>query len=520
MIKQALSDAEFKIFSEYIEKKSGIYLDESKKGSLEISLILRMQNKGLKEYDKYYKYLLYGSHSTEEFKELLNLVTINETQFYRYPAQFNAFKNEILPSILRNKLLTNNKNLKIWSAGCSSGEEAYTIAMILRETIADLNSVDIEIFATDISKKVLSAAETGIYAPRTLRLLTPQQVSDYFTKLPNNKFKVNNNIGRMVKFSYLNLAEFSTTLFAGGFFDVIFCRNVMIYFKTATIKRMLEYFYKCLSNGGHFFVGHSESLFHYSSDFKPLTFRNAFIYKKDKGAAKKKEKPLPPKKEKPVTSYKPATKVSYKLEQKKKATAKATAGAGQAGQASKKIEVKTYAKHIDSQDEKELYNRAQNYFLHAKLEECQEVVNELRKKNPQSAEACVLQARILSERNNLAKAKEQLDQAKNLDPLLPESYFFSALILSREGKIEAAIAELKKALFLDKDFAPARYQLANLYRIRGQIKEAIREYSNAIDDLGNEKSKKMMPFYYGGFSTDLLLQSAKDYLAALKREVS
>lgn len=167
--KPNLTKEEFELFQKFIEENSGIYLDESKNESLRVSLLTRVMDKGFNNYKEYYRFLVYHPQGETEFFELLNLITINETSFFRNIPQFVALKEYVLPEIIRRK--RNNKTIRIWSAGCSSGEEPYSIAMAILNVLESLQGWNLEILGTDVCKEALDLAEKGVYGKKSVSLV-------------------------------------------------------------------------------------------------------------------------------------------------------------------------------------------------------------------------------------------------------------------------------------------------------------------------------------------------------------
>lgn len=276
---QELKQEDFLAIRDYIHERSGIFFAENKKYIIENRLTKRMNELGVKTYKDYF-YLMKYDTTQKEFNTLMNLITTNETSFYRNPPQLKAFSDEVLPLILEEKTEAKSKRLKIWSAGCSTGEEPYTIGMILNEKIRDINSWQIEILANDISEKVLYAARKGIYNDMTLRATDRFLVEKYFTREPEGH-RISDDIKRLVKFSHMNLTDTKKmSMFRDV--DIIFCRNVMIYFSDEVKKNIVRQFYHSLRPGGYFFIGHSESLHGISKSFKLVYFKNALVYNKEK----------------------------------------------------------------------------------------------------------------------------------------------------------------------------------------------------------------------------------------------
>jgi chemotaxis protein methyltransferase CheR len=277
-----LSLEDFVAFRDYIHEKSGIYFAENKKYLVENRLGKRMATLGLKSFRDYFYQVKYDT-SLKEFNMLMNLVTTNETSFYRNPPQLACFQQEVLPLIIAQKQQGGHgKRLKIWSAGCSTGEEPYTLGMILLEALGERNDWNIEIIANDISENVLYSARTAAYGEMSLRTTPLPIVNKYFTR-EGEKYCVTEPVKRLVKFSHLNLADRRKMAMMTDM-DFVFCRNVMIYFSDDVKKQIVKGFYNSLRPGGYLYIGHAESLHGISKAFKLVYFKNGLVYFKEAGA--------------------------------------------------------------------------------------------------------------------------------------------------------------------------------------------------------------------------------------------
>lgn len=265
-----------------MHEKSGMYFAENKKYLIENRLSKRMAALGIKSYKDYFYHVKYDT-TLKEFNMLMNLVTTNETSFYRNPPQLKSFQEEVLPLVIAKKRERNEpKRLRIWSAGCSTGEEPYTLAMIALEVIGETSGWQIEIIANDISEQVLYAARKGVFNEMTLRTTPPDIVRKYFTD-NGTSYTISEKVKRLVKFSQVNLSD-RRQMTQMNNFDFVFCRNVMIYFSDEVKKQIVKGYYNALGPRGYFFIGHSESLHGISRSFKLVYFKNALVYHKEENS--------------------------------------------------------------------------------------------------------------------------------------------------------------------------------------------------------------------------------------------
>jgi chemotaxis protein methyltransferase CheR len=264
-----LHPKDFEQISQIVYKQCGIRLSAGKEELVRSRLIKRLRALGLASFESYLQFIK-EDRTTQELHTMIDALTTNKTSFFRENQHFEYMRNRIIPD-----LKARSSRLRVWSAGCSSGEEPYTIAMILQEEWPNIHQADVRILATDISMRVLTKARAAEYEKENLKDIPPDYLSKYLTLLrstPTRVYGIQDKIKKMVRFAQLNLME---SWPMKGPFDVIFCRNVMIYFDSATQSRLVRRFYDLLIPGGHLLVGHSESLVANSCGFKyvqPATY--------------------------------------------------------------------------------------------------------------------------------------------------------------------------------------------------------------------------------------------------------
>jgi chemotaxis protein methyltransferase CheR len=277
--KQTMTPQDFKALRDFIYSKCGIYFSDSKQYFLENRLGRRLAELGIPSYQAYFE-RLQSSQGREEMRQLFNEVTTNETSFWRNPPQIEAFQKAVLPEVAKLARARGTTRVRIWSAACSSGEEPYTLAMVcMDERDLSLRGLSVEILATDISDKVLALAQEGQYGAYTLRNLTPQQMGRYFMDRGSDTFEVIPDLRKLVQFRNANLVDYATYKSLGTF-DVIFCRNVLIYFDETVKVQVLKGFHEQLNPNAYLMVGHSESIHAFGGGFELLHFSKAMGYRK------------------------------------------------------------------------------------------------------------------------------------------------------------------------------------------------------------------------------------------------
>jgi len=287
-----ITDEEFRLFRNLIYEESGIYLKETRKDFLENRLAMRLKATGMSSPYWYYKFVTEKKRT--ELLILLDILTINETSFFRNKPQMDFFRDKILPDVIHKKGHDTPKKLRIWSAGCSTGEEPYSIAMIVLDAMSNAPSYpplklrggrgsydggfewDVKIFASDLSLTVLETANRGEYEKDKINATVDEHyISRYFEK-NENRYRVKDEAKKMVVFDFHNLKNDNGI----SDLDIIFCRNVMIYFDLEEQKRLVNKFHQSLNPDGYLLIGHAESLQGMNTGFQFIYHNNGTAYKK------------------------------------------------------------------------------------------------------------------------------------------------------------------------------------------------------------------------------------------------
>lgn len=275
-----LSDGTFRKLRDFIYERAGIYFQDNKKYLLEGRIGKRLQILNISDYDLYLRLISQNGVMNKEITFLYDAITINETFFFRNEFQFQALEKTIVPEIIERQREGRRRGLRIWSAASSSGEEAYTIAMIYLEKLKPLfPNLEIEIIGTDISSSVIETAKKGVYREYSVRNMPKEYLRKYFIQ-DDSRFILKNDVKKLVRFDNLNLYEQSKMRLMRNF-DVIFCCNVLIYFDMSSKIRVISDLYNCLNFGGFLFIGYAESLHGISNAFKLVNFPKTVAYKKE-----------------------------------------------------------------------------------------------------------------------------------------------------------------------------------------------------------------------------------------------
>ncbi|MDT0355919.1 protein-glutamate O-methyltransferase CheR [Herbaspirillum huttiense F1] len=271
----SISAEDFERFREYFYRRSGIHFESTKRYFVDKRLIDRIQAAGCADFREYFSLLRFET-SGREWQRLVNEMTVNETYFMREHYQFDCMVQSMLPELVARK--PRGEPMRIWIMPSSSGEEAYTVAMYLLERWPELARWDVEIVSSDIDTRILAQAEAGLYSPRAVHQLPAAWLQKYFTREGEN-WRINRSLREVVAFTRVNLNE-RAEVAAYRNYDLVFCRNLLIYFDDASRRRAAEAFYDVLRPGGFICLGHSESMSRISSLFAIRKFAQAIVYQK------------------------------------------------------------------------------------------------------------------------------------------------------------------------------------------------------------------------------------------------
>jgi chemotaxis protein methyltransferase CheR len=255
-----------------IEERTGIHFDASRERFFSTRVLEHLRERGhVRGTD-----LLRAIRKTNvEYEALLERLLTQETTFFRYPAVYEAFEKRVLPELHVKKFWKNPRTLRVWSAGCSTGEEPYSIAITIMDTLSFAEAWEVEILATDIGRLALKHAERGVYAGRSIASVNEKQLAAHFAPV-NGGYQIKNRIRKMVNFAQMNLAS---PVYIGRM-DLIFCMNVLIYFSEERRHAMVQRFYEALEPGGYLFLGHSESISQMPVKFQAIVLGDCILYRK------------------------------------------------------------------------------------------------------------------------------------------------------------------------------------------------------------------------------------------------
>ena len=489
-----MNSAEYSIYKKKISEfvlthfaiqESGVNLH-----SLDYFISKRLKALGM-PISNYTDYLIQNYHENgEEIRLFLDEITVKETYFFRDLGQFQALIEYVLPALIEQKR-NRNESLRIWSAGCSTGEEPYTIAIILQEHFQNILDWDLLIRATDVNVMALQKAKQGIYRKHSFRGVSDFIKSKYFFTDGNSYF-LKDSIKSMVTFDYFNLASDTfLPVGRGNQWDIIFCRNVLIYFHRERIESLLKRFHAALHEKGFLFLGFSENIFLYSQDFESVHYENSFFYKKKSRVRK------------PIRE--PHIQKPFQRRPKLRTTEKRQ---NRSGSRTPQPHRKTFDEHMSAINE---------LFSLEKYEQAHRMMSEIRIIPPEKEiEYLFLKARILSNLSKLDEASHVVNLILQKNSIYKEAYFLKALIFFKLNNIVGSIENFKKVLYVDPDYVLARLYLGDLYRMNGYLERAKREYQNSLITLEKNPKINLGPFA-AGFSPDILAQTFINKIKSLEK---
>ncbi|PLX82193.1 MAG: chemotaxis protein CheR [Desulfuromonas sp.] len=272
-----MNDEEFRLLRDFVYQYCGMFFKDESKYLLQKRLGRRLQHHRLRTFREYYYLLRYSPNKDQELTELINLVTTNETYFFREEFQLKTFVADVLPEVRERKQAQGQKRLRIWSAGCSTGEEPYTLAMLMMED-GKWDDWQVDIIGTDICQRVLQSARQGVYSESAFRS-TERYFRDRYFQKEGARYRIEDRVKKWVTISHLNLLD-APRVSLLGYLDVVFCRNVIIYFDAAAKRKVIDAFYQRLHPEGFLLLGHSESLMNLSNAFQLRHLTHDMVYQK------------------------------------------------------------------------------------------------------------------------------------------------------------------------------------------------------------------------------------------------
>lgn len=480
---QRISEMLFSQLTDFVAAQMGLHFPRERWRDLERGIGFAAREFHFEDLDSCIHWLLESPLRRSQIEVLASHLTVGESYFFRDRQSFQILEEQILPELIRSRRNT-EQPLRIWCAGCASGEEPYSIAILLSKLIPDLQDWNVTILATDINPGFLQRASEGVYGNWSFRE-TPAWIQEkYFRKTKSGSFEILPELKKIVIFSYLNLAEDAYPSFWSNTnaMDVIFCRNVLMYFVPEKVKKVIENLYRSLGEGGWLIVSPTEAPHFLFSRFATINFPGAIFYRKDSSK--------PP--SAGIFPSWPVQESTVTLQPLSPLAAESTpeisipAEIGELPQL-----VVEEAEKVEEQAT--AYRKALALYEEGKYVEAAQKLVQASSQNQADAKAMALLARVYANQGQLSQALEWCEKAIAADKLNAGFHYLCAIILLEQGAWEGAKLELKRALYLDQEFALAHVALGNLVQRQGKVKQARKHFDTALSLLRLHGHEDILP---------------------------
>ncbi|MBI4285830.1 MAG: tetratricopeptide repeat protein [Chloroflexi bacterium] len=465
--------------NDLVAARMGLSFPKERWDDLKRGVSLAAREFGHKDVASCIQWLVSAQLSKKQIEVLASYLTIGETYFFREARAFEALEKDILPDLLRQRR-GGDRCLRIWSAGCATGEEPYSIAILLNKMLPDLPRWHITVLATDINPRALKKAQAGIYGDWSFRDCPRWLKDGYFGKTKDGRYEVLPDIKKMVTFGYHNLVEdpYPSLLNGTNAMDVIFCRNVLMYFVSEQAKRVVQGYCHCLTDGGWLIVSPGEVSIVRHPQLAGTNHTGITLYQK-KSEKPETEAALLPWTEPCDLPSVTAPVLTESLRYDDNGPDLSVAAQPEASEV------------ILAEPAK--YEEALALFHAGCYVEAERAITGLLSANQANAEAMTLLARIYANRGKLPQALVWCQNAISVDKLNPGTHYLLATILQERGQVREAVVSLKHALFLDPDLVPAHFALGTLVRHQGKAKEAHKHFENALSLLNKRQTEDWLP---------------------------
>jgi chemotaxis protein methyltransferase CheR len=457
-----LPDDLLELLSSWLADHTGLYFPRERWPDLNRGVAAGARDLQFSNAEDYTRYLLSSAATKSQVEVIASHLTVGETYFFRDRQSMEALHTQVLPELIRSRR-TCGRSLRIWSAGCCTGEEPYSLAILLRQMLPDWKDWNIVILGTDINSNFLGRARLGVYRNWSFRETRPEVQRMFFNNLREDGFEVLPEIRSMVRFELLNLAqEFSCSSLTGTHaIDLILCRNVLMYFSPEQARETVRRLRASLATDGWLLVSPSDASPSIMAGFTPVVFPGAIFYRKGDAPDFSSRPPIDPH---PKEEAIPATAVMVPDEAPLEAVAPPA-------------EVAPLMQPFFPIEQARYFYELGDYASSA------EILLAALSREPDGAPAMALLARVRANQGALPEALEWCAKAIAAEKLNPRYHYMLGAILEEDGQPIEAAASLKRALYLDQDFVLAHYSLGNLSRREGRTKESIRHFENALRAL-------------------------------------
>ena len=488
-------------FSAFVQERFGLNFPEKRRMELEIGVRRAFSASTCSTLDEYFDFLQDPLRGTLDLERLVNALTIGETYFFRDAGQFDALAKHVLPQIIERRKTV--RTLRLWSAGCASGEEPYSLAMLLTDMLPDLSEWNITILASDINTQNLDRARRGVYGEWAFREARARQLrSRYFSVLGQNQYELAPEIRKMVTFTSLNLAgsDYPSYLNNTMYMDLVICRNVTIYFPEVVTHGVVDRFYSTLVDDGWLVVGHSEHSLNTYQRFHTVNFPDAILYQRRLQPPSISEWPLPVDPGAGLKSVldrqlnRPAAFDNWRADELQAAAEAAKNELSKAEPVRKQESITQPRPALDAAATMpDPLDQAQALIGIGKVEEAVEILLRWLMRNPNHGPACTLLGKTYAGLGNWEEAERWCHLAIVVDKLSLEAYYTLALIYEHQDLPDPAIEMMKRVIYIDRNDILGYYSLAGFYHNRGLIAQALKALENARRLVGARQPDENVP---------------------------
>ncbi|HEY5593888.1 MAG TPA: CheR family methyltransferase [Nitrospiria bacterium] len=480
-----LPDSLLSQLNEFVTSQMGLHFPKERWCDLERGIDSAAREFDFKDTESCIQWLISSPLTKNRIEILAGYLTVGETYFFREKKSFEIFEEHILQKLICSRRGTEPR-LRIWSAGCCTGEEPYSIAILLDKLIPDPKDWNITILATDINPRFLQKASEGVYNEWSFRDAPTRIKERYFERKKGGRYKILPEIKKRVTFSYLNLAEdaYPSLTNNTNAMDVIFCRNVLMYFGPERARKVIQNLFRSLINGGWLIVSPSETSQALFSQFATVNFPGVILYRKDSDLSRTGQAmgvfPSMPVEEAGVSFQPP---VHFFSDPAPEAVFTQETGASLPLEGEKK---KT------AEPRPAPYAEAAALYERGRYAEAAEKIAVLLSDHPDDAKAMALLARVYANEGRLAEALEWCEKAIAADKLNPGGYYLLATILQEQDQAGKATVSLKRAIYLDPNFVLAYFALGNLAQQQGKSKDSEKYFENALSILSKRRQDDIL----------------------------
>ncbi|MCL5267334.1 MAG: tetratricopeptide repeat protein [Bacteroidetes bacterium] len=471
--------------SEFVESQTGLHFPKDRWNDLARGMGLAARDLDVEDTESSIESLMTSPLKRSQIEIIASHLTVGETYFFREKRSFEVLEEHILPGLIRLRK-NNDRRIRIWSAGCCTGEEPYSIALSVSKLIPDWEDWNITILATDINPRFLKKASDGVYGEWSFREASLLIKEDYFNKTRDNRFEILPSIKKMVRFSYLNLAEdaYPSLLNDTNGMDIIFCRNVLMYFTPERAKKVIRNFYRSLVEGGWLIVSPSEASHVLYPQFATVNFPGAILYRKDIGSPGGVRTPdllVPPDIEKRNVRSVFQIEVAPERQSDVISTDEST-----------EIIAIEAEGHRQTESDPQSYKEILALYEQGSYEQAEQKIIGLLPVHSNDAKLMALLARVYANQGKLAEACKWSKRANELDKLNPAYRYLLATILQEQGQLDAAKDSFRQALYLDQNFVLVHFALGNLAHRQGKSDEAKKHFQNAVAILASYRQDEIL----------------------------